>query len=110
MFSNRTDQVITVFLELIHKETEKVSSQVFMSNIAESFYNARVQVIGSSKHCLYCTWHVDRTWRKVLTKVQTKEKQIQVYKLLRTLLQDSEVNAFVVMKEKALLQLSEDEQ
>lgn len=41
------------------------------------------------KHRLYCTWHVDRVWRKNLVKIKYKDKQCETYKLLRTLQQDT---------------------
>lgn len=47
--------------------------------MAESFYNAWVVKMEPPKHRLYCTWHVDRAWRKNLNKIKNKTKQVEIY-------------------------------
>ncbi|XP_050512584.1 uncharacterized protein LOC126888397 [Diabrotica virgifera virgifera] len=94
--SNRTDEVaMKIFFSCIKEKLgTNVQSNVFMSDMAQSFYNAWVQVMGPVELRLFCSWHVDRAWRKNLNKVKSKDKQVEVYKQLRTLLQERDINCF----------------
>jgi len=49
-------------------------------------------------------------WRKNLTKVKPKEKQAEVYKIIRTLLHEQDTKAFENIFESAINQMSADEQ
>lgn len=60
------------------------------------------------EHRQYCTWHVEKAWRKNLSKIKSKPKQIEVYTLLRTLHQELNAEAFNKMFEKAINQMSSD--
>ncbi|KAJ8982006.1 hypothetical protein NQ317_004093 [Molorchus minor] len=55
-----------------------------------------------------CAWHVDRAWRKNLSKIGEKDKQIKIYKMLRTLLQETDRNPFESMIRSAISQLLGD--
>jgi len=59
-----------------------------MSDMAESFFNVWIVEIKRPKHRFYCTWHVDRAWRKNAVKIKYKDKQCETYKLLRILLHE----------------------
>ncbi|KAJ8980986.1 hypothetical protein NQ317_019170 [Molorchus minor] len=85
-----------------------INVDVFMSDMAEQFANAWLEVMNSPKLRLYCTWHVDQAWRKNLHKIKTKEKQVTVYKQLRTVLQETDVLAFDKMLEALYVSLYED--
>jgi len=83
MISNRIDEaVLTIFYS-------KIKS---LSDISESFFNVWIVEMKRPKHRLYCTWHVDRAWRKNLVKIKFKDKQCETYKLLRTLLHEQDPN------------------
>lgn len=41
-----------------------------MTDDTEVYYNAWCTVMGPPAHRLLCTWHVDRAWRKNLTKIK----------------------------------------
>jgi len=58
------------------------------------------------KHRLYCTWNVDRAWRKNLVEIKSKDTQCETYKLLRTLLHEQDLKAFEIIFEEAINQLS----
>ena len=58
---------------------------------------------------LYCTWHVDRAWRKNLCKIDSKDKQVTVYKQLRTLLHERDPSAFLIMVNNFVTSLLSDE-
>nr|XP_008192473.1 PREDICTED: uncharacterized protein LOC103312776 [Tribolium castaneum] len=99
LISNRSDEtVIKIFFHHIKERIGfQVTSKVFMSDMAEAYYKAWNFIMGPAKYRLFCTWHVDRSWRKNLSKIKTKEKQVMVYKYLRTLLEERDENAFLRM-------------
>ncbi|CAI6355733.1 unnamed protein product [Macrosiphum euphorbiae] len=74
--------------------------------MAENFFNAWIVEMKRPKHRLYCTWHVDRTWKKNLVKIKSKDKQCETCKLLRTLLHEQDPKAFEIIFEEAINQLS----
>lgn len=109
MISNRIDEaVLTIFFSQIKDLTGQIEPKVFMSDMAESFFNAWLAEMKQPKHRLYCTWHVDRAWRKNLIKIKSKEKQTEVYKILRTLLHEQDIKAFEIMFGSAISQMSAD--
>ena len=95
MFTNRTDeQLMTLFFEKIKRKVGNIMPNVFMSDMAESFYNGWHKVMGEPKKRLFCTWHVIKAWRKNLSeKISNSEKRQEVYKEVTTLLQETDVNA-----------------
>ena len=65
-----------------------------MSDDAEQFYSAWTAIFRGTPQKLLCTWHVDRAWRKSLSKVTDKQSQISVYHKLRVLLEERDVERF----------------
>ncbi|XP_072390135.1 uncharacterized protein [Diabrotica undecimpunctata] len=109
LISNRRDQeVLTVFFSAIKEKVGLISCENFMSDLADSFYNAWIQVMTLPEHRLYCTWHLDRAWRNNLYKITTKEKQVLVYKQLRIILQETDVPTFSIMLKEFQCQLEND--
>nr|XP_023028933.1 uncharacterized protein LOC111517119 isoform X1 [Leptinotarsa decemlineata] len=136
MISNRTDEeVMVLFFSCIEASIEsKISTKVFMSDIPESFYKAWVNVMEPPEYRLYCSWHVDRTWRKNLAKIASKETQlpglssqefqdyvattggahtevdVAVYQQLHALLQEEDIEAFPNMLETFLNNMFENKE
>jgi len=111
MISNRVDEVVlTIFFSKIRDQTGIIHPNVFMSDMAESFYNAWVVEMEPPKHRLYCTWHVDRAWRKNLNKIKNKTKQVEIYKVLRTLLVEQDAEAFSRMFDNAINRMAKDDE
>lgn len=111
MISNRVDEaVLKIFFAEIRDKTGIIQPNVFMSDMAESFYNAWVVEMKPAKHRLYCTWHVDRAWRKNLNKIKNKTKQVEIYKVLRTLLQEQDAEAFSRMFDNAINRMAKDDE
>ncbi|XP_068082106.1 uncharacterized protein [Anabrus simplex] len=109
MLSNRTDQtVVTLFLNHIFRQTETITPEVFMSDMAEAFYNSWCEVMGPPKKRLFCAWHVDRAWRKNLTKIKTSEKQVEMYKLVRTIMQERDPDTFSILLNEGLKIMNND--
>ena len=79
-----------------------------MSDDAEQFYSEWTAIFGGTPQKLLCTWHVDRAWRKSLSKVTDKQSQISVYHKLRVLLEETDVERFDLLLQNTVLQWSED--
>ncbi|XP_049946597.1 uncharacterized protein LOC126440333 [Schistocerca serialis cubense] len=96
LISNRSDQdVLSLFFNEIKTKVEKVRPQVFMSDLGESFYNAWLSQMEEPVRRLYCSWHTDRAWRKTICiKIKSKERQVETYKLVRSLMQERDIITF----------------
>ncbi|KAH1008338.1 uncharacterized protein LOC109535894 isoform X1 [Dendroctonus ponderosae] len=111
LISSRTDaEVMSIFFYFIGQSLEtQVSPKVFMSDTSESFFKAWLRVMGPPKYRLFCTWHVERAWKENLTKITSKETEVLVHQQLRTLLEETDKQAFSVMLNTFLNSLSENE-
>lgn len=97
LITSRSDTLaLKIFFHYIKLHVGTISVNVFMSDMAEQFANAWLEVMDPPKlryvqyfnsfrvligdmyytFRLYCTWHVDQAWRKNLHKIKTKEKQV----------------------------------
>ncbi|KAJ8975913.1 hypothetical protein NQ317_007756 [Molorchus minor] len=112
VFSNRSDTyVMKVIFNTIKNVLgeEKLSPRVFLTDMDDTFYNAWCEVMGKVPLRLFCAWHVIRAWKKNLSaKIKTMEKQHSTYKILRTLLEESDKNAFEKMLPTCLNDLDTD--
>lgn len=80
-----------------------------MTDDAEAFYNAWREVFALPHKRLLCSWHIDKNWRKKLIQlISSKENQARVYKILRCLLTETDLETFEIMLEQALKIFSED--
>ncbi|GFW68722.1 hypothetical protein TNCV_3639371 [Trichonephila clavipes] len=58
-----------------------------------------------------CTWHVDRSWRRSIARLITKkEMQVEAYKIVRSLLVETDEAAFDIMLKEALKMFDEKEE
>ncbi|XP_050506252.1 uncharacterized protein LOC126884365 [Diabrotica virgifera virgifera] len=96
MIGNRSDEeIMTIFFMKIKENLGRViKPMVFMSDMAQYYYNAWLQIMTPAKFRLFCSWHVDKAWRKNLNKIDGQEQKVIVYKQLRTLLQETDVTSF----------------
>lgn len=93
--SNREDQALMIiFYTCLKDKCGEISPQWIMTDDAEQFYSAWVVVFDSQPHKLLCAWHIDRAWKTNLSKIKDKEMQCQVYHILRTLLEEVNVEKF----------------
>ncbi|XP_065682353.1 uncharacterized protein LOC136095554 [Hydra vulgaris] len=61
-----------------------------MTDLAPQIYNAFCEVFSFQPKWLYCTWHVDKAWKEELKKkVRNLEIEAVVYKMLRTVLEET---------------------
>lgn len=88
-FSSKCDEVhLSLFFEKVKEKVGVVTASVFMSDDAPAFNNVWSKVMSVPKHKLLCTWHVDKNWRKNLSKIKGgQDKKSLVYKTIKVLLQ-----------------------
>ncbi|XP_054287917.1 uncharacterized protein LOC129003643 [Macrosteles quadrilineatus] len=104
LFSNRTDEVaLELFYRLVKNKVGEVQPSVFMSDMAESFYNGWVSVMNKPSKRLFCTWHVIKAWKQnIREKIRNKEKQEDVFIKVMTLLEETDCTTFNQISNKVL--------
>lgn len=81
-----------IFFNEIKKNCGILTPRWFMSDLASQFYNAWIGVMGGTPLRLVCTWHVDKAWQEELrAKVKDTIVAAEIYKMLRTVLQETSV-------------------
>lgn len=109
MFTNRKDTYINqVFFEKIRDAIGVIEAKVFMSDITEVFFNAWFSVMGKVEHKLFCSWHIDRAWQKNLSKIQNSSARQWVYKTLKTLQENMDIDSFQLNLKTFIEHLEED--
>nr|XP_021002468.1 uncharacterized protein LOC110282744 [Parasteatoda tepidariorum] len=111
IISNRQDSVaLSVALHAIKHICGNISPKVLMTDDAESFNNAWKDTFGEPQKRLLCSWHMDRSWRKKLSElVPNKEEQANIYKIIRCLLSEPDLNTFIVLAENAVKLFQDNE-
>ena len=98
MLSNREDElVLREFFSAVKRHlppnTDFAASHI-MTDDAPQYFNAWQAVFGPAEKKL-CTWHIDRAWRKAIQQhVVGRDLQLEVYHMLRSLLQELDQDAF----------------
>ncbi|GFT22886.1 hypothetical protein TNCV_1857081 [Trichonephila clavipes] len=82
-----------------------------MTDDSESFFNAWKTFYGIPEKRLLCTWHVDRSWRRSISRlIMKKEIQVEAYKVVRSLLVETDEAAFDIMLKEELKMFDEKEE
>ncbi|GFV77209.1 uncharacterized protein TNCV_444391 [Trichonephila clavipes] len=111
ILSNRQDSTAFTLAFAAIKEHTCISPRVLMTDDSESFFNAWKTVFGIPEKRLLCTWHVDRSWRRSIARLITKkEMQVEAYKIVRSLLVETDEAAFDIMLKEALKMFDEKEE
>ena len=95
--SNHEDfTTMVIFFNEIKKNSGVIHSNFVMTDMAEQYFNAWVGVMGDPRPAkLLCTWHVDKAWKENLReKIGNIEVENEVYKMLRTVLEQTSVRQF----------------
>lgn len=93
--SNKEDHtLLTNFFVHLREKTGPIYPEWFMSDMAEQYFTSWVSAYGGTVKQLFCTWHVDRAWRKNLPQILNKELQTTVYHMLRVLLEELDQKQF----------------
>ena len=98
IISNREDEVVLheFFAAIKCRLPSEVqfSASHIMTDDAPQYFHAWTSVFGHADKKL-CTWHVDRAWRRAIRKhVLEHEQQIEMYHMLRSLLQELDKDDF----------------
>lgn len=81
-----------------------------MSDDAHAYFNAWQENMGPVGHQLLCSWHIDNSWQKNLCKIKGPiTKKAMIYKTLRVLRQETNVEKFKLMHENLLNYLLNNE-
>jgi len=109
--SNNKDTATWItFFEKLRDRSILLQPKVFMSDIDDSFYNAWKIVMKPANMRLLCTWHVDRAWRTNLQeKIKIPENRALVYKGLRILLQETNIDRFIKLVDGFLVDVYGDD-
>ena len=80
-----------ILFKLLKQNCGILSPRWLMSDLASQFYNAWVGIMGGNPVRLVCTWHVDKAWQEELrAKVHDTVIAAEIYKMLRTVLQETD--------------------
>ena len=105
---NREDQVlIQTFYKAIKRRVGGLNPGWFMSDLAEQFYSAWVNVFGPR---LLCTWHVDRAWRENLKHIRNDELKVTVYHTLRLLLEETDKEKYELLLDRTINELNKSQE
>ena len=106
--SNRQDEpLLNNFFVAVRERVGKCVPKILMSDDAEQFYTAWTVVFGPGPKKLLCTWHVDRAWRTNLSLIQSKDTAALVYKYLRILLEETDMQRFENLLDQTLIQITQ---
>ncbi|GFW47013.1 MULE domain-containing protein [Trichonephila clavipes] len=82
-----------------------------MTDDSEPFFNAWKTVFGIHEKIQFCTWHVDRSWRRSISRLITKKEiEVEAYKMVRSLLVETDEAAFDIMLKEALKMFDEKDE
>ncbi|XP_030017106.1 uncharacterized protein LOC115437873 isoform X2 [Sphaeramia orbicularis] len=87
LISNKEDaESLVPFLEAVRENVGEFQAEHFMSDLAGASYDAWTQVFPKPTHRWYCSWHVDRQWRRKLKElIKDSKVQAETYTYLQLL-------------------------
>ena len=109
--SNREDKIVLVnFLKSVKARVGNLSPNIIMSDCAEQYYGAWVEVFEGTPKKLLCIWHVGKAWRRKLNECITeKEDRITIYHHLRVLLEEKDIARLRILLQQFLSFLHKDQ-
>ncbi|XP_073979586.1 uncharacterized protein [Rhodnius prolixus] len=112
LVTSRSDETALYIFFTVLRESlrslKPIKPNVFMSDIEDAFYDAWNCAMLAPTTRLYCSWHVDRDWRLNLQKINSKNKQAEVYKKMRILLDERDVINFNIMLNQVFEEMETD--
>ena len=109
--SNHEDfSTMCIFFRELQSSSGSIASGFVISDMTPQFYNAWCGIVGSPRPKKFvCTWHVDKAWREELRrKVGNPAVEAEIYKMLRTVLEQADESLFQDCLSGLLDQLSQD--
>lgn len=107
--NSKTQVLYKTFFEYVKDETGSIKSKLFMSDDELAYYNAWQEVMGESEYRLMCTWHLYENWKKNLGKIPGSETKKEVFRLMKILQKETDVDNFNAMLSNFIRELGEDE-
>jgi len=106
-----TETSMSAFLSVCKETADTdLSDVILMTDDTEVYANAWTCVMGRPAQRLLCTWHVDRAWRRNLSRVKgDRSIQAAVYKTLRSLMELPDPEVFSVKLQQFVSSLHDDE-
>ncbi|XP_076436126.1 uncharacterized protein LOC143275736 [Babylonia areolata] len=110
--SNKEDaKTLKLFFSAIKNACgQSLAPQVFMSDLANNFYNAWCEAFEQApEKRLYCSWHVDKAWRQKLREIfksgkdrKDVEDECNIYACLKLLQMETDESKFLTLLQSAL--------
>jgi len=106
-----TESSMCAFLSVCREAAgTDLSDVILMTDDTELYANAWTRVMGRPAKRLLCTWHVDRAWRRNLSRVKgDRSTQAAVYKTLRSLMELTDQEFFNLKLQQFVCSLNEDD-
>lgn len=109
LITNTTDEIsLSIFFQCLKHKVGELQPKFFMSDVENSFCSSWMAEMGMPQKHFFCTWHVDWCWKKNLIKINGKEKQLEVYRILKPLLYEQDIKRFNHSIKAAVAHLNED--
>ncbi|XP_078491945.1 sinc finger protein Ci-ZF(C2H2)-148 [Ciona intestinalis] len=100
---NREDtEVLTCAFDGLKEKCGDITTELFMSDLEDNYYNAWQSVFEQPIQRLHCNWLVDKCWRKKISEFVPKTKtQVTLYAYLKTLHYETNEEKFDKMLREA---------
>ena len=91
LFNHKDFTNMCIFFDKLKQNCGALMPRWVMSDMANQFYNAWIGIMGGKPLRFVCTWHVDKAWQQELrAKVPDTVVAAEIYKMLRTVLQETD--------------------
>lgn len=104
-----TDILVTFFRVIAEAIGKSISTNIFMSDGAEAFYNAWVKVNPKPQRKLLCSWHVHKNWVSNAASITDGTKRKLILKTLRAIAEEVDEEKYRREMNNFLTQLKNDE-
>ena len=93
--NHETEEFMKLFFSYVADASGPVTPKWFMSDMAPQFYEAFCTIFQCRPKWLWCTWHVDKSWRQELNrKIKDREIETTIYLQLRIVMEQQNVSLF----------------
>ena len=99
---------MVLFFSEIKRRINDLPAKIFMSDDAQSYYNAFKFVFQEAENRLLCSWHVKNSWIKNWCKIQDVELREAMKKRLTSIYNELNEAAFEIQLDSFIDDLSAD--
>ncbi|XP_066140804.1 uncharacterized protein [Euwallacea fornicatus] len=87
-----TNKIEKRIVSLLFSELKKWAgvnlTKIFMSDVDPVFYDSWMEMVKPAEKQVFSPWHVDKSWRENLEKIELPERRVEIYKRLRLLVDE----------------------